>query len=470
MIVAGCFELTGVVVGALVGGLAGLSLGWLIAISVVAVGTSRTVYKALQPVKTFIKASDIEDQQAYTPYTEQTQLLDMQANEVKMGQGEHGKGKLMIRKSSLNILMVTARYFPYMGGIETHVHETARRLVTHGVNVTLLTTAPHSTTLPPKEEVIEGIHVLRVRAWPPQRDYYIAPEIYSIVEGGGWDIVHCQGCHTFVPPIAMLAARKAQIPYVLTFHTGGHSSKWRNSIRGMQWQLLRPLFAGAAKLIGVSHFETDYFRNLLGLPAHLFTVVPNGATLPNIMSPSESTSTQSLIVSVGRLERYKGHQHIITALPHIRKQLPDAKLLIVGIGPYEAALRALAQRVSVAEHVEIRAVPSGNRQEMAETLARARLVVLLSEYEAHPIAVMEALALRRPVLVTNTSGLQELAKQQFVRAVALGSTPEEIAVGALRQIQEPLIPTQLALPTWEDCTQQLLAVYNMSVRREQCVS
>jgi glycosyltransferase involved in cell wall biosynthesis len=157
-------------------------------------------------------------------------------------------------------------------------------------------------------------------------------------------------------------------------------------------------------------------------------------------------------------------------LPHIRKQLPDAKLLIVGIGPYEAALRALAQRVSVAEHVEIRAVPSGNRQEMAETLARARLVVLLSEYEAHPIAVMEALALRRPVLVTNTSGLQELAKQQFVRTVALGSTPEEIAVAALRQIQEPLIPTQLALPTWEDCTQQLLAVYNMSVRREQCVS
>jgi hypothetical protein len=72
--------------------------------------------------------------------------------------------------------------------------------------------------------------------------------------------------------------------------------------------------------------------------------------------------------------------------------------------------------------------------------------------------------------VTNTSGLQELAKQQFVRTVALGSTPEEIAVAALRQIQEPLIPTQLALPTWEDCTQQLLAVYNMSVRREQCVS
>lgn len=76
--------------------------------------------------------------------------------------------------SALSVLMVTPRYFPYMGGLETHVHEAGRRPVKSGVDVTLLTTAPHAhPTPPPKEEVNEGMRVIRVRARPPERDYYI---------------------------------------------------------------------------------------------------------------------------------------------------------------------------------------------------------------------------------------------------------------------------------------------------------
>src|ERR1700719_256373 len=124
----------------------------------------------------------------------------------------------MIREArALSVLMVTPRYFPHIGGTETHVYEVGRRLVSSGVNVTILTTVPYTAHTPfAKENVIEGIRVIQVRAWPPQRDYYIAPEIYSIIERGGWDLVHCQGCHTFVPPLAMLAAKKAKIPYVVT--------------------------------------------------------------------------------------------------------------------------------------------------------------------------------------------------------------------------------------------------------------
>ncbi len=373
--------------------------------------------------------------------------------------------------SALMVLMVTPRYFPYMGGLETHVHEAGRRLVESGVDLTLLTTAPHTYPTPlPKEEVSEGMRIIRVRAWPPGRDYYIAPEIYSITRRGKWDLVHCQGCHTFVPPLAMLAARKAKIPYVVTFHTGGNSSRFRNGIRGIQWKLLRPLFANASKLIGVSRFEADYFRDLLGLPANLFSVILPPSTLPSLTHLPSGISAKPLIVTAGRLERYKGHQRLITALPKIREQLPDAQLLILGAGPYEATLRELVRKVGVSEHVEIRAVPGSDRQAMAEILSQAALVALMSEYEAHPAVVEEALALRRPVLVANTSGMRELAEQKLVRSVSLNSTPEEIAAAALRQIEEPLIPAQDALPTWEDCTRKLLIIYNAVCGREQCAS
>jgi glycosyltransferase involved in cell wall biosynthesis len=382
---------------------------------------------------------------------------------------------MTLDRNGLNVLMIAPRYFPHMGGIETHVHEVGRRLVRSGVGVTLLTTEPENRSHPlPREAEDEGMRIIRVRAWPPQRDYYIAPEIYSLVKHGRWDLIHCQGCHTFVPPLAMLAARQAKIPYIVTFHTGGHSSPFRNKIRGIQWQLLRPLLARASKLIGVSRFEAEYFRQVLRLPSRQFTVIPNGSTLPALAhpGPSAKTPTQTLIASVGRLERYKGHQHLITALPKIRERSPDTRLLILGAGPYEARLRQMAQQVGVADHVEIRSVPASDRRGMAEVLSQATLVALLSEYEAHPVAVMEALALQRPVLVADTSGLREIAQQGLARAISLQSTPEEVARAALQQIEEPLVPpAHFALPTWDDCAEQLHNIYtSVFARREQCAS
>ncbi len=197
--------------------------------------------------------------------------------------------------SSLNVLMVATRYFPYIGGVETHVYEVGRRLAGRGINITVLTTVPYTSATPlPKEEVIEGMRIIRVRAWPSQRDYCIAPEMFSLIKHGAWDLVHCQGSHTFVPPLAMLAAKEAKIPYIVTFHTGGHSSSFRNRIRGMQWQLLRPLLANASKLIGVSRFEADYFRDLLHLPAKQFAVIPNGATLPGLNWHAKSALLSTL--------------------------------------------------------------------------------------------------------------------------------------------------------------------------------
>lgn len=369
----------------------------------------------------------------------------------------------------LNILMVTPRYYPFMGGIETHVYEVGRRLVQYGHRITILTTMLADPL--PREEECEGMRILRVPAWPRKRDYYFAPELGAIVKQAKWDLVHCQGCHTFVPPLAMLAAREARLPYLLTLHTGGHSSPLRNSIRGLQWQLLRPLLAKATKLIGVSHFEADYFCHTLHLPAEMFTVIPNGSTLPTLPTQHTFPTSETIIASVGRLERYKGHQRLITALPHIRAWRPNAHLLIVGSGPYEHNLRTLARQVGVAEYVEIRAIPVQDRLAMAELLAQTSLVALLSECESHPVAVMEALSLRRPVLVTATSGLQELAEQGLVRAIPMRSSPEEVARAVQQQIEEPVLPpASFTLPTWDTCAGQLQEVYQSLVRRHTCVS
>lgn len=379
---------------------------------------------------------------------------------------------MLTMSNPLHVLLVAARYFPYVGGVETHVYEIGRRLAAAGVDVTILTTDP-SGRLPIVEES-NNVHIHRVPAWPKNKDYYFAPGIYRFITHGHWDLVHCQGYHTLVAPLALLAALRSNIPYVLTFHSGGHSSSLRKALRGLQWMILRPLLRRAQKLISVSEFEAEFFQEQLRLPAKPFVVIPNGAHLPQVSELTETmideADRNSLIVSVGRLERYKGHQRLIAALPKVREQVPNVRLLILGEGPYESALWKIARKLGVADLIEIRAVPGSDRHAMAEILSRAALVALLSEYESQGIAVMEALALRRPVLVADTSGLRELAERGLARTVALKSTPEKIATEIVRQIEDPLIPTPVHLPTWDDCAANLSALYQSVTPRSLCVS
>ena len=370
------------------------------------------------------------------------------------------------------MLLVAARYIPYVGGLETHVYEVGRRLASAGVDVTVLTTDV-SGTLPTLEE-FEGKQIRRVRAWPANRDYYFAPGIYSAITQGRWDIIHCQGYHNLVPPLAMLAALRANVPFVLSFHSGGDVTSLRKALRRVHWEMLRPLLSHAQKLIAVSRFEADYFRDHLRLPAERFIIIPNGASPAQVMSPAIDSvgelDNAPLILSVGRLERYKGHQRVIAAMPKVLEQIPDAKLRIAGTGPYESNLWEMTRKLGLEGHVEIRAVAPEDRGGMATLLSRANLIALLSEYESQGIAVMEALALRRPVLVANNSALREFAGLDLVYGVPLDSTPEQVARAMVHQLQQPILPQNIALPTWDDCASSLLALYQTIARRTACAS
>ena len=375
----------------------------------------------------------------------------------------------MKSRRPLRIAMVSPRYFPATGGTELHTREVARRIAAAGHLVTVVTTDPVGR-LAPREEM-EGVQIRRVRAWNAGSDLHFAPAVFDLIRRGNWDVVHCQGYHTLVPPLAMSAALRANTPYVLTFHGGGHSSALRNRVRGTQRKLLRPLLARAARLVALAEFELALFGDRLGIPRERFILIPNGADLPVVSNPPPIDSTAPIIASVGRLERYKGHQRLIAALPSILKEQPNLRLWIAGSGPYESHLRDLANRLSVADHVDIRSIPAGDRHAMAAELSKISLLVLLSEYETQPIAVLEGLSLGRPALVADTPGLSELAHRGLARAVPLDTGPEAIAAAVLGQLRDPLLPPRdLKLPTWQDCAEQLLTLYDDVARHPACAS
>jgi glycosyltransferase involved in cell wall biosynthesis len=360
-------------------------------------------------------------------------------------------------QKNLRITMVAARYHPFLGGIETHIHEVGTRMVALGHHVVVLTTDPSGVL--PQFEVNHGINIKRVKAWPKNRDYYFAPSLYREIAQAECDIIHFQGYHTLVPPIGMLAAIRNQLPFVLTYHSGGHSSRLRNAIRGAQIAMLKPLVARADRLIGVSGCEAEYFSQQMRLNAEQFEIVPNGASLPPPSNPPPAVNPH-LILSVGRLERYKGHHRVIEAFPALLKRAPDARLQIVGSGPYEPELRTLVDALKLNHAVSLVSIPATERPRLTDLLCSAGLVVLLSEYEAHPVAVMEALSVRRPVLVTDTSGLRELAQKGLCRSIPLEATAGMIAEAIAEELAREHQSTAVTLPNWDDCTEQLLGIYN----------
>jgi glycogen synthase len=371
------------------------------------------------------------------------------------------------KKGGKRLLYVTPRFAPLMGGVETHVEQIARRMAGAGLNIHVLTTNPGGL---PAEEVRDGVHIQRVGYWPRQGDLYFAPEMGQVIRRGGWDLVHLQSYHTLVAPMAMLAARRAGIPYLVTFHGGGHSSRMRTAIRRLQHRLLKPLLSQAERLVAVAQFEIPYFSSRLGISPDKFVLIPNGADLPAVPSVDGTVKNGTVIASIGRLERYKGHHRILAAMPHILHRRPDARLWVAGTGPYEGELRRQAERLGMTERVEIRAVPMAERQQMARELSQVDLVVLLSEYETHPIGVLEALSLGRPVLVADTTGLGELSRKGWARAVPLNSSPQQVAQAALAQMEQPLLPKKLDLFTWDDCASGLLALYRSIWEEAECAS
>ena len=365
----------------------------------------------------------------------------------------------MVASVNLRVLMVSPGYLPSVGGVETHTYEVGRRLATYGARVTVL--ASDRTGALAATEERDGVSIRRVQAYPAGRDWYFAPRLAAVIREGDWDVIHCQGAHTLVPPIAMAAAKSIARPYVVTFHSGGHSSASRNAARSLQLMVLRPLLLSAARLIAVSDFEAEHLRTRLRLSRRRFEVIPNGVDLP-ALGPSSvraDPSSGPLIVSVGRLEKFKGHHKVLQALPRVIQRYPDVRLEVIGSGPYEGALRALVERLGLGERVVIRAIPTASRDEMAELLSRADLVTLLSEFESQGLAAAEAASLRRPVLVANGSALTELVEQGLASAVAVDADADATAAAILAQLDEPLVPGDYSLPTWDRCSERLYELY-----------
>jgi glycosyltransferase involved in cell wall biosynthesis len=301
----------------------------------------------------------------------------------------------------LKIAQVCPRYYPDIGGVETHVREISERLVKNGHEVEVITTDPTGKLR--KKEFISGVEVTRFRSLAPGDAYYLAPQMYPYIKKNDFDIVHIHSYHAFPALFAVLAKPKGKFIFTPHYHRSGHTF-FRNLLHKPYRFLGRILFSRADRVICVSEYERELLTEDFAISDKIIKI-PNGINLEefqNLQRKQKGTS-ERILLYVGRLEEYKGVQYIIRALPH----LPDFRLQIVGKGLYEEELRKFASQAGVADRIEW--LKDISRHELLQRYACADIFMMLSKHEAYGITVAEALAAETPCIVAKGSALDEFA-------------------------------------------------------------
>lgn len=121
---------------------------------------------------------------------------------------------------------------------------------------------------------------------------------------------------------------------------------------------------------------------------------------------NEPVSTAPRLVSIGRLNEQKGQLLLLEAARILVERGVKFELVLVGSGELREKLQSLIRQYALENHVQMTGAISSER--LREEILRARAVVLPSFAEGLPMVIMEAMALRRPVLTTYVAGIPEL--------------------------------------------------------------
>ena len=146
-------------------------------------------------------------------------------------------------------------------------------------------------------------------------------------------------------------------------------------------------------------------------------------------------------------------------MPELARLRPRARLKIIGSGPNESELRRLATALGVMDRVEITSIRPDERRLMSQELAGASLLVLLSDYEAHPLVVMEAVQAGTPALVCLNTGMTELVEAGLASGVATSADGEEVARAMDLALRVPRSVSATLIPTWDVCADSLASLY-----------
>lgn len=250
--------------------------------------------------------------------------------------------------------------------------------------------------------------------------------------------VHSASRASFVRKSLMLGiARTFSCKTIFHLH-GGEFQQFATQEAGlmMRWWIRRTL-SKSSKVIALSESWAAFIARFAeGVST---AVVVNSVKLADAVDPLREEPGRLLFL--GRAEKHKGIFELLTAVSLLKESFPNIKLAIGGDGDLDF-IRGRANELGISEFIEI--LGWVGPDEKAAQFARASVFTLPSYDEGLPMAMLEAMAAQKAIVVTPVGGIPEAVEDGVNGLLVLPRDAQALAQ-ALRQLLEaPSLRTKLA--------------------------
>ncbi len=255
------------------------------------------------------------------------------------------------------------------------------------------------------------------------------------------DVVHCRNG---IPAISygVVAARIARIPVVCSIH--GRTHYIHRNFKTWIWFHIMKL---SRLIIVVTNNIKDEIIRFDGIDPKMVKVIYNGIdTTTAVPEPKaqwrrdfQFTEQDFIIGTVGNLRAIKGHRYLIEAMPAILQKQPTAQLVLIGQGPEEKNLNALAQKLKVTDKVRF----LGYRKDARQMIEMFDIFVLPSLSEGFPNVLLEAMLARVPIVATRVGGVPEIIEDAQSGLLVQPEEADDLARAVIRMTREGGLRTRL---------------------------
>jgi len=330
----------------------------------------------------------------------------------------------------MNVLLLAQFFSPTRGGGEVMFYQLAEQLARRGHKMFVIKhkmlssnlSRDNLNSLPSNVMVYEIEPAVEHRGGFPagmlQDILYVLNSIkmgLKIIKSNHVDVIHC---NHYSPVFAgWLLSKLTGVPLFVTLHDvaslHGYDfwKKWMrqfgrfSKIRAFIGYIFELLTIKLSKNIHTVS-ETSR-RDILSFKpkCHVY-VIPNGLNLEYYEPISEEEIEYGdIIVFIGRLVYYKHLEIVIEALRILRDKC-NVKLVVLGDGPMRRYWESLVEHYNLKDFVEFKGYVS--HEEKLYYLSRCRVLVLPSTFEGFGMVILEAWALRKPVIVADVEPLNKI--------------------------------------------------------------
>jgi phosphatidylinositol alpha-1,6-mannosyltransferase len=262
---------------------------------------------------------------------------------------------------------------------------------------------------------------------------------------------HCSRC---IPEgwIALLLKRWCGLPYLCYVHgeevnLEGDRADGMMASRQLRW-MTRAVLRGAAGLIANSHNTAAILRDQWRVPAERVRVLYPGVDTERFRPAGRDPAARGrlgwgdrpVVLTVGRLQRRKGHDLMIRALRTVRAAISDVLYAIVGEGDERPRLERLVAQEGLGQHVQLLGeLPD---EDLVRCYQQADLFVLPNrqvglDIEGYGIVLLEAQACGTPVVAGASGGTREALRDPETGRLVACERSEELAATIVALLAEP---------------------------------